>query len=609
MVVLKLAATGLLLLAVAATAALAPDPSAAADCGPEPQLERIAGADRVATAVAVSINGWPTSDAAVLVSGQAFPDALAASVLSLRLNAPTLLTAPDALPAPVAEELRRLGARDVVIVGGRAAVSDAVAAAVTDLGIAVRRIGGRDRYATAAAVAADGGATAPTVALANGAAFADAVSAGALRTPVLLTGAGALHPSATEGLRAVRATDVVVVGGPTAIAETVVEQLAAEGFAVRRVSGPDRYATSAAVGAVALERAGQTVRGALFASGGQFPDALVAAAAAAHRDSVLLLVPPRDLGGAPDVAEVVAHEEARLPCSAVVGGRTAVGRRTAEALAGILGAAPPDRIAPPVDLVAAGDIAACTSQGDEATAALLDQLPGVVVTLGDNAYEGGTAEDFAQCFEPSWGRHRDRMIPVIGNHEYRDDAVGYVDYFGAAAGAAGKFWSRRDLSTDWQLVVLNSNCTHVGCTAGSEQEQWLRAALAAHPDQHVVAVMHHPRASSGGHGGTGAVDSLWKALVEHGVDLALAAHDHNYERFASLGADGGPDPSGVPLFVVGTGGASLRDVGTPKPGSQVLHADSFGLLHLRLESDAFTWRFVATPGDPFEDGGTGTPVR
>jgi len=71
-----------------------------------------------------------------------------------------------------------------------------------------------------------------------------------------------------------------------------------------------------------------------------------------------------------------------------------------------------------VVLVGAGDIASCTSDGDEATATLLDAIDGVVFTLGDHAYENGTHIEFAACYEASWGRHRPRTRPSPGNHDY-----------------------------------------------------------------------------------------------------------------------------------------------------------------------------------------------
>jgi hypothetical protein len=90
-------------------------------------------------------------------------------------------------------------------------------------------------------------------------------------------------------------------------------------------------------------------------------------------------------------------------------------------------------------LVGAGDIAGCNNPGDEATAALLDQIPGAVFTLGDNVYPSGTLSLLEQCYAPSWGRHKDRTRPVVGNHEYDASGnTGFFDYFGSAAGPVGK---------------------------------------------------------------------------------------------------------------------------------------------------------------------------
>ncbi len=92
----------------------------------------------------------------------------------------------------------------------------------------------------------------------------------------------------------------------------------------------------------------------------------------------------------------------------------------------------------PVSLVA-GDIATCSTSGDEATARLLDGISGTVFTTGDNVYPDGTAAQFTDCYGPSWGRHKARTRPSVGNHEYRTtDALGYFRYFGSAAGDARK---------------------------------------------------------------------------------------------------------------------------------------------------------------------------
>jgi Calcineurin-like phosphoesterase len=260
-------------------------------------------------------------------------------------------------------------------------------------------------------------------------------------------------------------------------------------------------------------------------------------------------------------------------------------------------------------LVAAGDIANCGTNGDEQTAALLDRLPGTVLTLGDTVYEDGSTGDFAKCYAPSWGRFRDRTYPVPGNHDYHTPgASSYFDFFGSRAGPRGKGWYSFDLG-GWHLIGLNSNCGDVGgCAAGSEQERWLRADLAAHPARCTLAFWHHPRFSSGTrHGSRKAVGALWTALHDAGADLVLSAHEHNYERFAPLDSQGRVDPArGIREFVVGTGGDGHYPFGTPLPGSEARNSDTYGVLQLQLQPTGYRWRFVPTQEGSFEDSGSGT---
>jgi hypothetical protein len=146
----------------------------------------------------------------------------------------------------------------------------------------------------------------------------------------------------------------------------------------------------------------------------------------------------------------------------------------------------------------------------------------------------------------------------------------------------------------------------VGCQAGSEQERWLRADLAASKTRCTLAYMHHPRFSSGNtHGGSAAVEPLWRALHEHGAELVLAGHEHDYERFAPLTPTGGLDVArGVRQFVVGTGGKGLRGLAAPHPHTESRQNTAFGVLHLRLRDGSYEWRFVAQPGSVFADEGS-----
>ncbi len=262
-----------------------------------------------------------------------------------------------------------------------------------------------------------------------------------------------------------------------------------------------------------------------------------------------------------------------------------------------------------VILVGAGDIASCASDGDEATASLLDNIGGVVFTLGDNAYEAGTPIEFAACYEPSWGRHRSRTRPSPGNHDYLTaGASGYFRYFGDRAGDRGKGYYRYELGA-WQIIVLNSNCAEVGgCGRGSLQERWLRAQLAAHPAICTLAYWHHPRFSSGRSGGEAAVDAFWQALYEHDADVVLAGHDHVYERFAPQKPSGEPDPvRGLRQFIVGTGGMSLYEFDGPAGANSEARDDrTFGVLKLTLHTTSYEWHFVPVAGRTFADSGTGS---
>jgi len=258
-------------------------------------------------------------------------------------------------------------------------------------------------------------------------------------------------------------------------------------------------------------------------------------------------------------------------------------------------------------LVGAGDIASCAQTGDLATAALLGRIRGTVFTLGDNAYMTGSPADYAACYGPTWGRFKSRTHPAAGNHEYYASpvAAGYFGYFGSRAGPRGKGYYSYDLGA-WHVVVLNSDCGAVGgCGAGSPEERWLRADLAAHPVACTLAYWHVPRFSSGAlYGNDAGYQPFWQALYDAGADVVLSGHEHVYERFAPQTPAGKPDPAfGIRQFTVGTGGEDHYGFGTPLPTSQVRNATSFGVLQLTLHAGSYSWRFVPA-GGTFTDQGT-----
>ena len=271
-------------------------------------------------------------------------------------------------------------------------------------------------------------------------------------------------------------------------------------------------------------------------------------------------------------------------------------------LDGLMVVEPP---APDPILVGAGDIARCGTGNDEQTATLLDGIEGTVFTAGDNAYPDGSSRDFAQCYEPSWGRHRERTRPVPGNHEYQTPgAAGYKDYFGSAATRSGTTWYAYDLGA-WRIYALDSECAAVGgCGSSSPQGRWLAADLARHPRRCVAAIWHRPRFSSGMERGDVRTAWMWQTLDAAGAEVVVSGHDHDYERFARKHADGTAAANGVRQFVVGTGGAVLRQFGSIVPNSVVRWSGSYGVLELKLRPASYSWRFVSVGGSTFRDTGS-----
>ena len=272
-------------------------------------------------------------------------------------------------------------------------------------------------------------------------------------------------------------------------------------------------------------------------------------------------------------------------------------------------------------VVAAGDIASCDSNGDEATAHLLARIHGTVLTLGDNAYEDGTAGEFRQCYGPSWGKYKARTRPAPGNHDYPGidaaqeagqtsigQAKGYFGYFGKYAGYPSRGYYSYNLGR-WHLLSLNSNCAEVDhCVSSSPQMRWLKANLAANHDKRcTLAYFHHPRFSSGvEHGSIEEVKPLWNALYAGGVDVVLSGHEHNYERFAPQDPNGRADPQrGIREFVVGTGGESHYPIFEPIANSEVNNDHTYGVLKLTLHPKGYEWRFLPVKGETFTDSGSG----
>lgn len=248
-------------------------------------------------------------------------------------------------------------------------------------------------------------------------------------------------------------------------------------------------------------------------------------------------------------------------------------------------------------LVGAGDISSCTQSNDEATAKLLDSIRGTVFTVGDNVYPDGSSSQFANCYGPTWGRHRNRTKPVPGNHDYHTaGAAGYIQYFNNPPA-----YYAYNLGT-WRIYALNSE---INVSATSSQATWLKNDLAAHPSLCALAYWHKPRWSSGwNHGSDPGLQALWQTLYNAKAELVINGHDHIYERFAEMNASGSPVSPGLREIIAGTGGASLYAFGTILPASQVHNNSTFGVLKLTLHAASYDWEFVPAAGKTFTDRGS-----
>jgi hypothetical protein len=262
---------------------------------------------------------------------------------------------------------------------------------------------------------------------------------------------------------------------------------------------------------------------------------------------------------------------------------------------------------PPISVVAAGDIADCGSDGLQfpdafRTADLVAPSDAVVLTLGDNTYPVGAPAEFANCFQATWGRFKERIRPSPGNHDYMTtDADAYFDYFGAAAGPDRRGYYSFDAG-GWHFISLNSNAD---AGVGSAQYAWLQADLAANSETScTLAYWHHPVFSSGPHGNNPHMSELLKLLHAAGAEIVLVGHDHIYDRFAPQDAAGNADPErGVRFFTVGTGGARLYSLRAPKPNSEVRDASTHGVLRLTLAANDYRWAFVPVDGSAPRDEG------
>jgi putative cell wall-binding protein len=355
-------------------------------------VQRIAGASRLATAIATSQDEFPATGSAiavVLTRSDTYPDALSGGPLAAKVGGPLLLTPTASLDPTVKAEIVRVlpAGGTVYILGGTAAVSTAVETTITGLGFVVKRIAGADRFATAVAVA-DALGDPTTVFEATGLNFPDALSGGpaAIKTggAILLTDGSTQSPATAAYLAAHPGGTHYALGGPAAAADPTATSLA----------GQDRYETSDAVAFTFFESA--TKVGA--ATGLNFPDALAAGPDLAAKGAPLLLVPSAGALPEPISVDLLARTFAGTTSILLFGGTASVSDDVASQL-GVLG----DEAA---TTAAATTAAANTGQfGILAQQLNIDGLVGKETDVVDGltgavtAYKPGAATDTSQTLQ------------------------------------------------------------------------------------------------------------------------------------------------------------------------------------------------------------------
>lgn len=235
----------------------------------------------------------------------------------------------------------------------------------------------------------------------------------------------------------------------------------------------------------------------------------------------------------------------------------------------------------------------------KATAALLDgYYYSRIIVAGDANNMGGTYQEYQDHYAPYWGSRLYDTWPVPGNHDYGPgNPDQYMAYFEMSGVNGGKTYYDYTQG-GWHFIALDSECAKRSRTCADTQLAWLRQKLQDHADYPcTLAYYHHPRFTSGEHGNNSFMGEFWTALYDGGADVVINGHDHDYERFAAMDPSGNRDSYGMYEFVVGTGGAELRNFRADiHPSSDVRIPHTNGVLWMGLNPTSFDFEFVNISG-------------
>ncbi len=249
-----------------------------------------------------------------------------------------------------------------------------------------------------------------------------------------------------------------------------------------------------------------------------------------------------------------------------------------------------------------GDGAGGESNAADVANLALSYNPNLFLYLGD-VYEKGTVAEFHSWYGTDttfFGQLRSITNPTIGNHEYENGvAPGYFDYWDNVP----NYYSYD--AGGWHFISLNSNSAFEPVDPQSSQYQWLQQDLAANPGACTIVYYHHPLFNIGPEGSKTSMSDIWALMSQYGVSIVLNGHDHNYQRWVPLDANGQPSSTGVTEFVNGAGGHGVRPF--VNSDSRVAYSNdsvptAFGVLFMQLNPDGTSFSYVNTAGDVLDSG-------
>jgi hypothetical protein len=256
----------------------------------------------------------------------------------------------------------------------------------------------------------------------------------------------------------------------------------------------------------------------------------------------------------------------------------------------------------PFTVVVVGDGASGETNSTNVTNLIAAHNPNLLIYVGD-VYEKGSPTEFYNWYGTSasyFGRFRSITNPTVGNHEYSiGNAPGYFDYWNNVP----NYYSYN--AGGWHFISLNSNSAFVPVQPTSAQYRWLEADLAANVGRCTIAYYHHPLFNLGPEGSKTSMLDMWNLMAQHGVDIVLNGHDHDYQRWIPLNGSGVPDPGGITEFVVGASGHGTQSF--IKTDSRVAYSNdvnptAFGALFLQLNTSGANFSYRSTNGTVLDSG-------